>query len=208
MLLMSFSMSSDIYFMAFMYALSFKSSWVSNSSMSTFFSSMILLQASFWALISYKDIAVTFNCQFKNERVQTTYLVKFFAVFLFLELLPVPVDFDVFLVGADNFVLDLVGSLLFVLLLESAASCLSLIGLSLDLVDCLVSFLGQLDKLAWRERGLRSCSVNCMGVTYFSLRQSSCHPSQGSPSAQLAASCLLAFECLFFNYKLYILSSI
>ena len=73
--------------------------------------------------------------------------------------MPVPVDFDVLLVGTDDLVLDLVGSFLFVLLLESAAGCLSLIGLSLDLVYSLVSFLGQLDELAWKESRLRSRSV-------------------------------------------------
>ena len=72
--------------------------------------------------------------------------------------MPVPVDFHVLLVGTDDLVLDLVGSFLFVLLLECAASCLSLIGLSLDLVYSLVSFLGQLDELAWIESGLRSRS--------------------------------------------------
>lgn len=61
--------------------------------------------------------------------------VQLFAVFLLLELLPVPVDFNIFLVGGDNFVLDLVGTLSFLLFLEEATLVLRLISVRLYLSD-------------------------------------------------------------------------
>ena len=77
-----------------------------------------------------------------------SYLIEFFAVLLFFKLLPVPINLDVLLVRGYDFMLNLVCSLFFVLLLKSAACCLPLIGLSLDHMNRLVSLLGQLDELA------------------------------------------------------------
>ena len=50
-----------------------------------------------------------------------TYLSQFFAVFLFLKLLPVPINLDVFLMGLNDLILDLVSSFFFGLLLTSTA---------------------------------------------------------------------------------------
>ena len=83
-----------------------------------------------------------------------TYLIKFLAVFLLLEFLPVPIDLDVLLMGGDDFVLDLVGSLLLVLLLEGAASSLPLVGFRLDLVDCAVGRSDQLLERAYTVTSL------------------------------------------------------
>ena len=86
-----------------------------------------------------------------------SYLIKFFAVLFFLKLLPVPINLDILLVRGNDFMLDLVCSFFFVLLLKSAASCFPLIGLSFDHMDRLVSLFGQLDELACRidELGFR-----------------------------------------------------
>ncbi len=45
------------------------------------------------------------------------YLGELLAIFLFFKLLPVPVNFYVFLMRLDDFVLDLVSSFLFIFLL-------------------------------------------------------------------------------------------
>ena len=83
-----------------------------------------------------------------------TYLIKFFAVFFLLEFLPVPIDLDVLLMGGDDFVLDLVGSLLLVLLLEGTAGGLPLVGFRLDLVDRAVCRSDQLLKRAYTVTSL------------------------------------------------------
>ena len=70
---------------------------------------------------------------------QVTYLCELFAVFFFFQLLPVPVDFDVFLVRLDDFVLDFVRSLLFVTLLGRAALLIGFFGVDLDLHNLLFS---------------------------------------------------------------------
>ena len=64
-----------------------------------------------------------------------TYFSKFFAVFLLFELLPVPVDLDVLLMRLDDFVLDLVSSLLFVTLLGRASLLVCFFSIDLDLHD-------------------------------------------------------------------------
>ena len=68
-----------------------------------------------------------------------TYLIKFLAVFFLFEFLPVPVNLYIFLMRGDNFILDLVASLLLVLFLKGTSSGFPLISFCLDLVDCGVS---------------------------------------------------------------------
>ena len=67
------------------------------------------------------------------------YLSELLAILLFFKLLPVPVDFDVFFVGDENLVLDLVSSFLFIFLLKSASVFVKLLSVSLDLDDSLLS---------------------------------------------------------------------
>lgn len=62
-------------------------------------------------------------------------LVEFFAVFLFLKFLPVPVDLDVLLVGGDHFVLDLVCAVTSCFLLVDATLVLGLVRIRLYLGD-------------------------------------------------------------------------
>ena len=81
--------------------------------------------------------------------MSSTYLIKFFAVFFFFEFLPVPVNLDVLLMRGDDFVLDLVGSLLLVLLLEGAARGLPLVSFCLNLTDRTVSRSDQLLERAY-----------------------------------------------------------
>ena len=76
--------------------------------------------------------------------IAVTYLRKLLAVFLFFKLLPVPIDFDILLVGLDHFVLDLVGSLLFILLFRGAALLVESLSLGLDANDCLFSLSADL----------------------------------------------------------------
>ena len=71
--------------------------------------------------------------------IAVTYLRKLLAVFLFFKLLPVPIDLDVLLVGLDHFILDLVGSLLFILLFRGAALLVESLSLRLDANDRLFS---------------------------------------------------------------------
>jgi len=63
-------------------------------------------------------------------------LVEFFAVFLFLKFLPVPVDLDVLLVGGDHFILDLVCAVTSCFLLVDATLVLVLVRVRLYLGDC------------------------------------------------------------------------
>ena len=81
-----------------------------------------------------------------------TYLGQFFAVFLFLKLLPVPIDLDVFLVGLDDLVLNFVGSLFFGLLLASAAVLVQLLRVRLDLDEHLLSLPSDLLNLACNKK--------------------------------------------------------
>jgi len=76
-------------------------------------------------------------------------LSKLLAIFLFFKLLPVPINFDVFLVGLDNFVLDLVRSLFFVAFFSSATFLVSLLGIDLDLDDFLLGLAAELLQLAF-----------------------------------------------------------
>ena len=69
---------------------------------------------------------------------QVTYLCELFAVFFFFQLLPVPVDFDVFLVRLDDLVLDLVRSLLLVTLLGRASVLIGQFSVDLDLHNLLL----------------------------------------------------------------------
>ncbi len=67
------------------------------------------------------------------------YLGQLLAILLFFKFLPVPVDFDVFLMRLDDFVLDLVSSFLFIFLLECASVFVKLLSVSLDLDNSLLS---------------------------------------------------------------------
>lgn len=62
-------------------------------------------------------------------------LVELFAVFLFFQLLPVPVDLDVLLVGGYHFVLDLVCAFASRFLLLNATLVLNVVRLSFDRSD-------------------------------------------------------------------------
>ncbi len=68
-----------------------------------------------------------------------TYLRQLLAVFFLFELLPVPIDLNVFLMGLDHLVLNLVSSLLLVLLFDGAALLIQRLSLVLDTSD---RFLG------------------------------------------------------------------
>ena len=62
-------------------------------------------------------------------------LVELFAVFLFFQFLPVPVDLDVLLVGGYHFVLDLVCAFASRFLLLNATLVLNVVRLSFDRSD-------------------------------------------------------------------------
>jgi len=70
------------------------------------------------------------------------------AVFLLFELLPVPVNLDVSLVGSDNLVLNLVRPLLFLLVLRDTAFVLDFVRVRADLSDLGIRLLLQLLKNA------------------------------------------------------------
>lgn len=65
-------------------------------------------------------------------------LIKLLAILLFFEFLPIPINFDIFLVGGNDLVLNLIGTLAFLLFFLDAAFVLNVIGVSLDRGDCLV----------------------------------------------------------------------
>ena len=62
-------------------------------------------------------------------------LVQLLAVFLLFKLLPVPVDLNIFLVGGDDLVLDLIGSFAAGFLLLDAASVFSFVSVRFYLSD-------------------------------------------------------------------------
>jgi hypothetical protein len=68
------------------------------------------------------------SCNYK--KVTATYIGKLLAIFLLFKLLPVPVDFNVLLVRGDDFVLNLVGSFLFLLFFEVATLVLGVVSVS------------------------------------------------------------------------------
>ena len=87
--------------------------------------------------------------------VGLTYLIELLAVFLLFKFLPVPIDFDILLMGGDNFILDFVRSFLLGLILKSSAVSFSLIGLSFDRVDRALSLSEELLKITYtRNRKL------------------------------------------------------
>ena len=73
--------------------------------------------------------------------IYDAYLGELFAIFLLFQLLPVPVYFNVLLVGLNDFILDFVGSFLLVFLLGGAAVFIPLLSLDLDADDLLLSRL-------------------------------------------------------------------
>jgi len=76
-------------------------------------------------------------------------LVQLLAVLLLLEFLPIPVDFDVLLVGSDNLVLDLVGTLALLFVFLNAALVFNVVSVGFDLSDCLVCDSANLLQLAF-----------------------------------------------------------
>ena len=70
-----------------------------------------------------------------DKKVTATYIGKLLAVFLLFKLLPVPVDFNVLFVRGDDFVLNLVGSFLFLLFFEVATLVLGVVSVSFDSGD-------------------------------------------------------------------------
>jgi len=73
-----------------------------------------------------------------------TYSGQVLAVFLLFKLLPVPVDLDVLFVTGDDFVLDLVGTLLAVLVLDVATIVFRFFGVLLNFGDHLRSVVSRL----------------------------------------------------------------
>ena len=65
-----------------------------------------------------------------------TYIGKFFAIFLFFELLPVPINLDVLLVRCDDFVLNFICSFFFLFFLLVAPFVFGVISVCFDLSDC------------------------------------------------------------------------
>lgn len=137
---------------------------------------MILAQAFFWAWISYNktiDRYILPELSFNHSNpakqcgwellVISTYLIKFLAIFFFFKFLPVPVNLDILFMRWDDFVLNFVGSLLLVLLLEGAASGLPLIGFCFDLIDRAVSRSDQLFECAYTQTSMRELVVQIRG---------------------------------------------
>lgn len=85
-----------------------------------------------------------------------TYLSQFFAVFLFLKLLPVPINLDVFLMGLNDLILDLVSSFFFGLLLTSAAVLVQLFGVRLDFYQAFFGSSLNLLKFAYHTVVMKS----------------------------------------------------
>ena len=85
-----------------------------------------------------------------------TYLSQFFAVFLFLKLLPVPINLDVFLMGLNDLILDLVSSFFFGLLLTSTAVLIQLLGVRLDFYQALFGSSLNLLKFAYHTVVMKS----------------------------------------------------
>ena len=75
-----------------------------------------------------------------------TYLSEFFAIFLFFKLLPVPIDLNILLMGLNDLILNLVGTLLLVLLLKSTTVFVQLFGVVLDLRDLKLGPVTSLDE--------------------------------------------------------------
>ena len=75
-----------------------------------------------------------------------TYLSQFFAIFLFFKLLPVPIDLNILLMGLNDLILNLVGTLLLVLLLKSTTVFVQLFGVVLDLRDLKLGPVTSLDE--------------------------------------------------------------
>jgi hypothetical protein len=71
--------------------------------------------------------------------ISGSYLSELFAIFFLFQLLPVPVNFYIFLVRLDDFVLDLVRSFLFVFLLQGTPVFVQFFSFCLDLDDSLLS---------------------------------------------------------------------
>ena len=70
-----------------------------------------------------------------DKKVTATYIGKLLAIFFLFKLLPVPVDFNVLFVRGDDFVLNLVGSFLFLLFFEVATLVLGVVSVSFDSGD-------------------------------------------------------------------------
>jgi len=78
------------------------------------------------------------------------FLIELLAVFLLFKFLPVPIDFDILLMGGNDFVLDFVCSFLLGLILQSSAGSFSLIGLSFNRVDRALSLSKELLEITSR----------------------------------------------------------
>jgi len=80
------------------------------------------------------------------------YLSQFLAVFFLFKFLPVPVDFDVFLMGGDDFILNFIGALLALFLLLITTQILGLIDIRLDTRDRLIRLPTHLFNVAWNSK--------------------------------------------------------
>lgn len=104
------------------------------------------------------------------ENLLLDVLVQLFAVFLFFQFLPVPVDFDGLLVGSDDLVLDLVAALSLLGLLLLTAFVFRLVRFGFDAGDRQVGRAADLLQLACtRTHGVKKGA----GGTYLWPRRSS-----------------------------------
>jgi len=74
--------------------------------------------------------------------------MKLRTVFLLFKLLPVPVNFNVFLVRSDHFVLDFIGTVLFVFIFLFASSILNVVDVVFYSGDCFISLESHLNQTA------------------------------------------------------------
>lgn len=100
-------------------------------------------------------------------------LVELLAIFLLFEFLPVPINFDIFLVGSNDLVLDLVGTLALLLFFLDAALVLNVISVSLDRCDRLVSLAADLFQESYTQKE----TFRIKGKSYLLLHQSLCFHS-------------------------------
>lgn len=98
---------------------------------------LVLIDKSLLELVSEQLLVL--NNLFASSDLHIDILGEFLAVFFLFEFLPVPVDFDVFLVGGDDLILNLVSAFLALLLFFIAAEILSLVDVGLNTSDRLVS---------------------------------------------------------------------
>ena len=81
-----------------------------------------------------------------------TYVGKLFTIFLLFEFLPVPVNFYVLFVRCDDFILNFICSLLFLLFFLIAAILFGVVRVGFDFCNSLVSLPANLLKITCNEK--------------------------------------------------------